>query len=100
MSETLTTLPDALPQHRPAAPLLEPAHEFVGRHIGPSADEKARMVRELGFSGMDAFIDKVVPPSIRLKDPLQLPAGWDEHTVLTELRAIAARNHVFRSFIG
>src|SRR5580704_3414458 len=79
---------------------LETAHEFVGRHIGPSTDEKAQMLQELGFAGLDAFIAKVVPPSIRLKKALSLPAGWDEHAVLTELRAIAAKNHVFRSFIG
>jgi glycine dehydrogenase len=87
MSEPVTTLPVT-------------AHEFVSRHIGPSADEKARMLHDLGFASMDDFIAQVVPPSIRLKKPLSLPAGWDEHAVLTELRAIAAKNHVFRSFIG
>src|SRR5208283_3634456 len=87
MSESLTILPDT-------------AHEFAGRHIGPSADEKARMLQELGFASLDDFIAKVVPPSIRLKKTLSLPAGGDEHTVLTELQAIAAKNHVFRSFIG
>jgi glycine dehydrogenase len=76
------------------------AHEFAARHIGPDADEKARMLQELGFARMDDFIAGVVPPSIRLKKTLEVPAGWDEHAVLTELRAIAARNLVFRSFIG
>jgi glycine dehydrogenase len=80
--------------------LLETAHEFVGRHIGPSADEKARMLVELGFGSMEDFIGKVVPESIRLRKPLALPVGWNEHAVLTELRAIAAKNQVFRSFIG
>jgi glycine dehydrogenase len=95
MSETLKT-----PPARSLAALLDTAHEFVGRHIGPGADEKALMLRELGCTDMDAFIAKVVPPSIRLKKPLLLPSGWDEHAVLTELRAIAAKNHVCRSFIG
>jgi glycine dehydrogenase len=80
--------------------LLETAHEFTSRHIGPSAEEKARMLHELGFGAMDDFIAKAVPPSIRLKKTLSLPAGWDEHSVLTELRAIAAKNQVFRSYIG
>lgn len=79
---------------------LGTAHDFVRRHIGPSADEQARMLQTLGFSELDEFIDSVVPPSIRLQNPLNLPAGLDEHAVLTELRAIAAKNQVFRSFIG
>jgi glycine dehydrogenase len=100
MSESMTTLPEALPKSGEAAPLLEPTHEFVGRHIGPAAAEQAAMLKELGFADLHSFIDKVVPPAIRLRQPLELPAGWDEHAVLTELRAIAARNQVFRSFIG
>ncbi|MGD0813091.1 MAG: aminomethyl-transferring glycine dehydrogenase [Verrucomicrobiota bacterium] len=87
MSDRLTTWP-------------ETAHEFATRHIGPDADEKARMLQELGFARMDDFIAEVVPPSIRLKKALDLPAGWDEHGVLTELRAIAAKNLVYRPFIG
>jgi glycine dehydrogenase len=79
------------------SPVFSP---FVSRHIGPSADEKSQMLQQLGFPTLDAFIAQVVPPLIRLDKPLQLPAGWDEHAVLTELRAIAARNQVFRSFIG
>src|ERR1022692_743083 len=100
MSETSTTSTGASPPVRNAVHLLETAHEFAGRHIGPSADEKARMLQELGFASLDDFIAEVVPPAIRLKKKLNLPAGWDEHAVLTELRAIAAKNHVFRSFIG
>ncbi len=83
-----------------AVSLLETAHEFVGRHIGPSAEEKSQMLRDLGFAELNAFIDNVIPPAIRLQQPLRLPAGLGEHAVLTELRAIAARNQVFRSFMG
>jgi glycine dehydrogenase len=100
MSDTLTTSPNASIPSRHAVPLLETAHEFVSRHIGPSPDEKSRMLQELGFADMDDFIAKVVPSSIRLKKPLGLPAGGSEYTVLTELRTIAAKNHVYRSFIG
>ena len=88
------------PMSEPLTTLLETAHEFAARHIGPSADEKARMLQDLGFAGLDSFIAQVVPPSIRLANPLRLPAGRDEHAVLAELRAIAGKNQVFRSFIG
>src|SRR5665213_1573028 len=80
--------------------LLQPSDKFVHRHIGPGAEESALMLKQLGFAGMDAFIDAVIPAGIRLQTPLPLPAGWGEHAVLNELRAIAAKNQVFRSFIG
>ena len=40
------------------------------------------------------------PPQIRLPRPLNLPAAAGESAALAELRAIAAQNQVFRSFIG
>ncbi len=80
--------------------LLAPIDNFVRRHIGPSPAETSEMLGRVGFSDMDAFIDKVMPPGIRLQKPLGFAAGWSEHAVLNELRAIAAKNQVFRSFIG
>jgi len=73
---------------------------FVPRHIGPSPDERSQMLATLGAADLDAFIARVVPESLRIKEPLRLPHGWSEHAVLAELRAIAAKNQVFRSFIG
>ena len=100
MSDKLKIMSRSFPPARDAAAALETAHEFVGRHIGPGSEEKVLMLRELGCVDMETFIAKVVPASIRLKSPLLLPPGWSEHAVLTELRAIAAKNQVFRSFIG
>ncbi|HEY3855622.1 MAG TPA: aminomethyl-transferring glycine dehydrogenase [Verrucomicrobiae bacterium] len=80
--------------------LLQPLDGFVRRHIGPSAEESAEMLKQLGFAGMDDFIDQVVPAGIRLKSKLTIPGGVGEFAVLNELRAIARKNEVFRSFIG
>jgi glycine dehydrogenase len=77
-----------------------PADSFVHRHIGPNADETAKMLAGLGFNDLDAFIAQVVPPSIRLAGPLCLPEGRSESAVLAELRVMAGQNQVFRSFIG
>ena len=73
---------------------------FVRRHIGPSLADASRMLEELGFQSMDAFIGNVVPDAIRLRQPLQLPRAASEHAALRQLRGIAAQNRVFRSFIG
>src|SRR5207253_9802106 len=49
---------------------------------------------------LDALIDQAIPSRIRLKKPLNLTPGQSEHHFLKELRQIASRNQVFRSFIG
>ena len=89
----------------PAASLLPSAREavandaFVRRHIGSSADVE-QMLKVLGFSSLDALIDETVPPAIRLDQPLQLPEAQTEYAALAQLKAIASKNQVFRSFIG
>src|SRR5581483_5733101 len=44
--------------------------------------------------------DQTVPAAIRMKKPLPLGEPRGEFEVLADLRAIASRNKVFRSFIG
>src|SRR5438093_915537 len=73
---------------------------FVDRHIGPSADEVAQMLRELGFENLDALIDATVPKNIRLSRPLELPKAKSENEALAALRALASKNKVARNFIG
>jgi glycine dehydrogenase len=80
--------------------LLAPTDSFARRHIGPGAQETRQMLELMGFSDLDALIDTAVPKQIRLSRPLQLPAARGEYQVLTDLRALAAQNQVFRSFIG
>ncbi|WP_338038375.1 aminomethyl-transferring glycine dehydrogenase [Neosynechococcus sphagnicola] len=74
--------------------------DFVPRHLGPSLADQAQMLEVLGFPSLAALIAKTVPPAIRLSRELQLPAGRSEYDVLQTLRAIAAQNQVFRSFLG
>ncbi|MBX3750650.1 MAG: aminomethyl-transferring glycine dehydrogenase [Opitutaceae bacterium] len=80
--------------------LLEPLDSFERRHTGSSAADTAAMLRTVGHASLDALADAAVPPAIRLPRPLNLPAAASESTALAELRAIAAQNQVFRSFIG
>ena len=58
------------------------------------------MLAALGQPSLDALIDAAVPAAIRVREPLRVPAAVSESAGLAELRAIAARNQVFRSFIG
>ena len=58
------------------------------------------MLDFLELSSLDELVDKTVPQSIRLSSPLQIGESRSEHAVLDDLRQIASRNQVFRSFIG
>jgi glycine dehydrogenase len=80
--------------------LLAPTDSFERRHTGSPAADVAEMLRTVGYESIDALADAAVPANIRLKRPLRLPAAAGEREALAELRGIAARNKVFRSFIG
>jgi glycine dehydrogenase len=88
----------ALPHHTGT----DRAHSstFQSRHIGPDPAARDQMLAAIGVPSLDALIDQTVPPDIRLAAPLDLPAGVTEYEYLRGLRDIAARNRVFRSYIG
>ena len=73
---------------------------FLPRHIGPSAAEQRAMLASLGYESLDGFIDAVVPESIRFRGTLNTGPERSESEVLASLKSIAARNQVYRSFIG
>ena len=74
--------------------------QFRRRHIGPSEGDQRAMLAALGYDSLDAFINAVVPEDIRLRRPLALPEARSEQEALAELRALAGRNQVFRSYLG
>ena len=73
---------------------------FIDRHIGPSAKDVVEMLEALGKGSLDALIDATVPKDIRLQRPLDLPPGRSEYGLLHELRQIAAKNRICRSYLG
>ncbi|MEH2359222.1 aminomethyl-transferring glycine dehydrogenase [Nostoc sp.] len=73
---------------------------FAPRHIGPNSDDIQQMLKVLGFPSLDALIDQTVPQTIRLKQPLKLPEAESEYAALASLKKVAAKNQVFRSYIG
>jgi glycine dehydrogenase len=79
---------------------LEQHRGFVDRHIGTSDEEQAAMLKLLGYATRAALIDAVVPASIRQSAPLALAAAKGEEEALHELKQLAAKNRVLKSFIG
>ena len=92
-----TDLPSAAPS---LEDLLEPGDSFLRRHLGPSETDQALMLKELGYESLDALVDEAVPEIIRLRRPLALPEPRSEQQALEELRVMASKNQVRRSFIG
>jgi glycine dehydrogenase len=58
------------------------------------------MLRALAVPSLDALMDEVIPPSIRLTRALALPPAESEHEYLRRLTAVARRNKIHRSYIG
>ena len=72
---------------------------FIPRHIGPAEQDIREMLVILGHSTLDELIDATIPPAIRYRAPLS-GVPMSEYQALAEIRRIASRNQVFRSFIG
>ena len=79
---------------------LENASEFVARHIGTSADDERHMLSVIGAASRRALIEAIVPRGIARGMPMALPEPLTEAQALDELRAIAGRNKLLKSFIG
>jgi len=58
------------------------------------------MLGTLGLGSLDELAVQAVPANIRPRGPLKLPPARSEFATLKELREIASKNQVFRSFIG
>jgi glycine dehydrogenase len=79
---------------------LENATEFRARHLGPHETDEAQMLSVIGAASRRALIEAVVPRSIARGQVMDLPAPVTEAQALAELRTVAAKNQVLRSFIG
>jgi len=79
---------------------LDKNNSFVSRHIGPNKVELGSMLEHIGVSSLDELIDSIVPASIRMSDPLNLPEPLREAGLLNDLAKTAKQNKVFKSYIG
>ena len=73
---------------------------FAARHIGPSPALQREMLSTVGVASLDALVREVVPQDILLKEALALGDAKAENEALAEISAHAARNDLWRNFIG
>jgi glycine dehydrogenase len=58
------------------------------------------MLQLLGYREIGEIVRDTVPADIVSKKPLELPPPATEHALLQELRALASKNRLVKSFIG
>lgn len=73
---------------------------FQQRHIGPNPQELTEMLKTINEKTIESLISKTVPDSIRIKSALDVPAAISEFDYLTWLREIAAKNKLYKNYIG
>ena len=69
-----------------------PFADFVGRHVGPRADDIDQMLGIVGQPSLEAMCDRAIPGAIRSTEALRVDAADSESAVIEELRGFAARN--------
>jgi glycine dehydrogenase len=74
--------------------------EFQRRHIGPDEADTAKMLAAIGVDSMETLINKTVPPPIHLQNDLKIPAAISEFEYLNELKQVASKNKLFKTYIG
>ncbi|MFO0217663.1 MAG: glycine dehydrogenase (aminomethyl-transferring), partial [Burkholderiales bacterium] len=79
---------------------LADGSEFHARHIGPNDADLAAMLKVVGAASLDDLIGKIVPKQILKHGLLELNGPRTEQDVLADLKRIAAKNKVYKSFIG
>jgi len=73
---------------------------FTNRHIGPRDHEVDSMLKKVGVSSTEELINETIPASIRLKEELDLEEGMSEFEYFNRIKEIAAKNKLFKTYIG
>lgn len=73
---------------------------FLVRHLGPNYEEQNALLQVLGFASLEALVDRAIPQSIRFRESLDLPLPATELEALKEIKALAQKNCVAKSYLG
>ena len=75
-------------------------NSFSRRHIGIDQKVSAEMLKDIGFSSMDDFIQSIVPKNIYSPESLNLSSEISEEEALRYLEKISKKNKVYKTYIG
>lgn len=74
--------------------------EFVNRHISPMLNDTEAMLNTIGVSSLEQLIEETIPAHIRLKKRMNLPAALSETELVSMLNKVAAKNKLYKNFLG
>ncbi|TFY74280.1 hypothetical protein EWM64_g9732 [Hericium alpestre] len=83
--------------------LFAPLDTFPDRHIGPDDAEAAFMLSQLGYESMDAFVNEVVPPTVRVASTEltnEVIGPLSEIELNRRAKHLGTENKPFKSYIG
>lgn len=75
-------------------------YSFAKRHIGPREHDLQDMLKTVGADSIDQLIYETLPDDIRLKKDLELDPAMSESEYLAHSISLAAKNKIFKSYIG
>ncbi len=75
-------------------------NSFQLRHIGPNQKDRETMLKTVGVTTLDQLIYETIPDDIRLNQELDLAPAMSEYEYLNHINELAAKNKVFKSYIG
>lgn len=76
------------------------SQSFASRHLGPRPADLPQMLQTIGVESLQQLIDETVPANIRLQSEMGTGEALSEYDYLAMLRQKAAKNKVFKNFIG
>ena len=79
---------------------IDTSREYQHRHIGPGREDIREMLEVIGAESLEQLMDEAIPSHIRHKAPSYRADGMSEAAFLDHLRTIAAKNKVYKSYIG
>lgn len=81
---------------------LKPLDTFQRRHLGPAINDVEKMLKSLNYKDLNEFISQTVPENILIKRKLNISPeqGFTETEMIENLKFLASKNKIIKSFIG
>ncbi len=79
---------------------LKNHHEFEKRHIGINELDVVNMLETMNYPSVAEFLSATIPDNILMTKELDIPEAMTEYEYLAHIKTLAAKNKVFKSYIG
>lgn len=88
---------------QPGSSVYDAQDTFLRRHVGPRPEQLEHILKTLGYSSFEAFVDETVPEEVRFAQTESLAQSipaLSEDELARRAAEIAKDNKIFRSYIG